>query len=112
MEELLNSLSIIEIENEEYSIEFDIVKLKDLLKTNLNLISFDLENKYVPGLEEDLATSLLLRTISELLIKKMSMKDNEPYIINFTIDDSKYRMSISKIVIKDEVRYMYGLIMG
>ena len=112
MEELLKSLSVAEIENEEYNVDFDTNKLKELIKANLELISFNLEEKYVPGLEEDLTTSILLRIISELVIKKVIMEDNEPYILNFTIDDNKYRMSISKIVIKNEVKYMYGLIMG
>ena len=112
MEELLNSLTVIEIENDEYSLDFDINKLKELLKNNLEQISFNLENKYVPGLEEDLTTSIILRIVSEMFIKKINMEDNEPYIINFTIDESKYRISISKITIKNESKYMYGLIMG
>lgn len=112
MEELLDSLSVVEIENEEYSLDLDIDKLKNLIKANLEMISFNLESKYVPGLEEDLTTSILLRIISELIIKKVNMEDNEPYILNFTIDTSKYRMSISKIVLKGETKYMYGLIMN
>ena len=110
----LNDNIKIDKSGDEYYITLDDKLILEKIENILKEIHLNKENivKYVDPVNDELVNEIILRMISELFIKNMSMEDNTPYIVNITINGLAYRLSITKLNIDNEINYMYGLIMN
>jgi len=113
MDNLLGNVKINSV-GSEYNIIIDdnliLDKVNKILKT-IHCSNTEI-TKYVNPVNDDLVNELILRILVELFTNKISMEDNKPYIVNSTISGEKYRLSIIKLNLDNEIKYMYGLIMN
>jgi len=110
MEEIKNSAKVIE-NNGFYELSLDNNLIKEKITSLLKSIKLNDDIEYILPIEDELTNDLIIRIISEIFISKINMTDNEPYIVIFNIDGIKYKISITKLNIKNEIKYLYGTVM-